>query len=249
SCRTGRGRPLPTSRRSRGGAGGAWCRWRLLRERWSRVADGCRRRRPRSLALPLPQLDLLGIVDGLEPHVHDLRGAGGHVLADVVRAYRQLAVPPADQHGVLDGRWPAHVDERVERGPRRATRVEDVVDEDHAHTVHVEVHLGALDDRLQGDLREVVPVEGDVELAERRAAAPVLLDETCEAFGEWHAARVDADHGEVIGALVALDDLVGDPLQGPVDVGGRHDRRLVVRLVLWGVTWHVGLLPGLSGPA
>ena len=54
---------------------------------------------------------------------------GRDVLADVVRADRQLAVPAVDEDGELDARGSAVLEQRVDRGADRASGEEHVVDE------------------------------------------------------------------------------------------------------------------------
>src|SRR5690606_9415220 len=124
-----------------------------------------------------------------------------------------------DHHRVLDTAGPAHVDDRVEGGPRCAAGVEDVVDQDDLGAVDVEIHLRALDDGLQRDLGEVVAVERDVELPYRGPRALELLDQRGKAFREGYSARVDSHQRNVPGALVPLDELMGDAPHGAVELG------------------------------
>src|SRR6267142_6766837 len=53
------------------------------------------------------------------------------VLADVVGANRQLAVPTIDEDGELDHLGPSEIDEGVERGPDRPPGEQHIVDQDH----------------------------------------------------------------------------------------------------------------------
>src|SRR5690606_11945582 len=115
---------------------------------------------------------------------------------------------------VLDRCRPAHVDDRIERGPGGATGEEHVIDQHDAGTVDVEVDLGALHHGLQRDLGEVVPVQRDVQLADHGPRALEPFDERGQTLRQGGAARVYADQGYVAGALVALDHLVGDPPHG-----------------------------------
>jgi hypothetical protein len=66
------------------------------------------------------------------------------------------------------------------------------------------------DDRLGPDLGKVVAVERDVEAALRHGLRLELRDLRGDALGQRHAAAAHADEHEVVGALVALDDLVRD---------------------------------------
>src|SRR5690606_10944993 len=94
---------------------------------------------------------------------------------------------------------PAHVDDRVQGGPRGAAREEYVVNEDDTSAVDVEVNLGALDDGLQRDLCEVVAVEGYVELAYRRPCPLELVDEIGQPLRQRRSARVYAHQRDVAG--------------------------------------------------
>src|SRR5436305_13542660 len=74
------------------------------------------------------QYDLVDLVDLDELHLNALVAVGRQVLANVVRADRQLAVAAVGQHGELHARGAAVVEERLDCGANRAARVEDVVD-------------------------------------------------------------------------------------------------------------------------
>ena len=88
--------------------------------------------------------------------------------------------------------------------------------------------------------RQVVAVEGDVEVAERHLGAGQLADQGVQAAGEHGAAGVDADEGDGLGAGVLLDDLVRDPHQraaqivaiehDPVGRVGLHTRPFLASL-------------------
>jgi hypothetical protein len=76
--------------------------------------------------------------------------------------------------------------------------------------VHVDRDSGPADDGLGPDLREVVAVERDVEAALWHRLRLELRDLRGDALGQRHAAAAHADEHEVVGPLVALDDLVRD---------------------------------------
>jgi hypothetical protein len=71
---------------------------------------------------------------------------------------------------------------------------------------------------------DVVPVKGDVELAERDLGAAQLVDAAAQPLGERHPARVDSDERDPREVGVALDDLVRDPRQRLRDRVGVEDR-------------------------
>jgi hypothetical protein len=171
------------------------------------------------------------------------------VLADVVGSDRELAVPAVDEHGELDARRAAVVEEGIDRGPDRPARVEDVVAEDAGHALEREVEPRGAHDRLRVEGRagvayvHVVAVKGDVEGPERDLAPAELLDEAPEPLGQRDAARVDADEGGALEVRVALHDLVRD-------ARNRAPQRLAVEqeLVRLCRRSHEPLLSGLTGP-
>ena len=73
------------------------------------------------------------------------------------------------------------------------------------------------------DLREIVPVEGDVHVAHGAGCALELLHIGGDVLGEGQAPAADAHQQDVVDALVALDDLVGEPGQRPLHRGLVHD--------------------------
>ena len=172
-----------------------------------------------------PQLDaVVAAVDLREAHPHVLARPGGQVLAHEVGPDRQLAVAAVDQDRELHRAWAAELGERVERGADGAAGEEHVVDQHHDPPADVDGDLGGAErrDRAEAD---VVAVEGDVERADRDLTAFELLDGGGQAAGDRGPAGVEADEDEVVGAVVALDDLVGDAGVGPAQVAGVEHTR------------------------
>ena len=72
---------------------------------------------------------------------------------------------------------------------------------------------------------QVVAIERDVERAGRQRLAGDRVQALAQALRQVHAAFADAHEGEVLDGPVALDDLVSDAGQRPVDpVGVHYDR-------------------------
>jgi len=117
----------------------------------------------------------------------------------------------------------AEVDEGVHGGPDGAARVQDVVHQHDRAPVDVERDLGALDDGLLGDHREVVAVERDVQRPDRDLDALVLGDRLGDPAGQRHASALDPDQHQPGRAGLLLDDLVGDARDRAADVLGGHD--------------------------
>jgi hypothetical protein len=141
----------------------------------------------------------------------------------MVGADRELAVPAVDEYGEPDRRGPAEVVHRVQRGPDRAAGEEHVVDEDHDLAVDPAWwHLGVVG-AAGRVLAEVVAVHRDVERADRDLGPLDLRDPLADPAREVYTAGRDAEQHQVIEALVALEDLVGDAGQCPGDVTGVQD--------------------------
>ena len=130
------------------------------------------------------------------------------------------------EDGELDSFGPPVFEERIDRRPNGASRVEHIVDEDHRQAFELEVELRVAHERLRparslaGAHVDVVAMEGDVELAEVELAARALGDQAAQALGERNAARVDADERDGLDVLVPLDHLVGDARKRPLDALG-----------------------------
>src|SRR5205823_3820677 len=104
----------------------------------------------------------------------------------------------------------------------RPAGVEDVVDEDARPSLEREVEPSGADERLRVQRRlaaahlDVVAVERDVQGAEVDLDAREVLDQAAQALRERNSARVDADERDPLEIGVALDDLVGDALERPL---------------------------------
>ena len=149
---------------------------------------------------------------------------GRQVLADEVGPDRQLAVAAVDQDRQPHGAGPADVVERVEGGPDGPAGEEHVVDQDHDLAVDAAGRdLGR--QQRPGRLEpQVVAVHRHVERADRDVVPLDRGDPLGDPPGQRHAAAGDAEQHQVAGALVALEDLVGDAGQRPRDVAVVEDR-------------------------
>src|SRR5262249_3407 len=162
--------------------------------------------------------DLVHAVRFREAHRDTLAAGRGEVLADVIGTNGELAVAAVDQDGELDRLRAPEVDQRVHRGARGAAREEHVVDEEDAPAFDGEGDGGSLHaGRLQAAV-EGVPLACAVDDPERNQRTALdLLQRTAQPLREVHAARADADQGQTLGVTVALDHLVRDPRERPLD--------------------------------
>ena len=124
-----------------------------------------------------------------------------------------------DQDGELDRARAADVVERVEGGADRPAGEQHVVDEDHDLAVDAAVRDVGVFESAGGpqprSSRYIVTSSAPTAAGRPSTAAIRLADPA----GQLDAAAGDAEQDDGLGALVALEDLVGDPGQGPGDVG------------------------------
>ena len=152
----------------------------------------------------------------------------------MVGADRQFPVAAVNQDGEADDPRTAEVDQGVQGGADGAARVEDVVDEHNNLVVDPGARqLGGVR-RARGLVREVVAEHRDVELADDRGGVDGGVgggDLGGEADGEGIAPARDAQQDEVLGALVGLENFMGDTSKRAVNVSlvednpGEHNLR------------------------
>src|SRR5262249_26563670 len=131
----------------------------------------------------------------------------------------KLSVAAVGEDGELDAVGAAVVEQRLDGGAHGATGVEDVVDQHHGHVVERELNVRGVDDRLALGTapRDVVAVEGDVQVAEWNRRVDQALDQLAHARRNDRSAPVDSHHGDALTARL-LDDLVRDPHEGAANV-------------------------------
>src|SRR3954468_21442866 len=102
-----------------------------------------------------------------------------------------------DKDRQLDALGTAVVEERLDRGANRSSRVQHVVYEDHGLAFEREVERGRAHDRLRMKRSaaaahlNVVAVEGDVDGTDVRRGAGAFVDEAPQALGDRNAPRLD----------------------------------------------------------
>src|ERR1700749_463594 len=96
-----------------------------------------------------------------------------------------------DEHGELDPGRPAVVEDLLDGGTHRSPRIQDVVDDHDRAPLDGEVKVGRKDDRGAGPDREVVAVEGDVDVAQRDGGVEQLADQRVQTGREDGAATMD----------------------------------------------------------
>ena len=133
------------------------------------------------------------------------------------------------QHGEPYRGGAADGAQRVERGTDGAPGVEHVVDQDDGPPVDPGARDPGGARGAGGIAAQIVAVHRDVERAVEvgevlpLGAALGARDLLGQAAGERHAAMRDSEQDQVLGAVAALEDLVGDARQRPPDlVGAQH---------------------------
>ena len=114
-------------------------------------------------------------------------------------------------------RGPPEVEHRVHRRAHRAAREHHVVDQHHALPVDRERHARRPRHRPHAARDHVVAVEGDVERADADRAARELAELRGDQLGHRLARRARSRPARVLGAGVALEDLVRDSRRGALD--------------------------------
>ena len=149
-------------------------------------------------------------------------------------------MPAVDQDRQPDRARATQVDHPVERRADRPPRVEDVVAQQHRASVQVEVDLGLLEQGLRRDRREIVPIEGDVEGADRERVGDEVGEAGRQTRRQRHSPRPDADQRQAREVLLTLRDLVGHPIDhapnaiGVQDLGFLDQLVRQIRASVWG---------------
>jgi hypothetical protein len=155
-------------------------------------------------------------------HFDILVAGAGDVLADVIGAYRHLAVAPVDQDRQLYGKGPAVVYQGIHGGTYSAAGMQYVVNEHHGLPVDIGRDIRALESRFNLSGVEVVAVEGEIQHPHGHPGLLVSFDALGQASGQGDAAGVQPDDYQVLGGLVMLDNLVSNTGEGAPDVLGIH---------------------------
>src|SRR5690606_15660492 len=156
----------------------------------------------------------LGAVDLHEPDLDALGGGGRQVLAHEVGPDGELPVPAVHEDGQAHGGGAAQIGDRVEGGPDGAAGEEDVVHEHDDGAVEGDTGQAVGHRGAGRAAAEVGPVEGDVHLADGGGGVEGRLDagqQGAQPPGQGRPAARDPHQDEILGALVGLEDLVGDP--------------------------------------
>ena len=132
-----------------------------------------------------------------------------------------MPVAPVDQYGQLDLAGPAQIVQGVEGGPDGAPGEQHIVDQHHIFAANVHRKAGGLDHRAAAFL-QVIPVQVDVQFRHGDAAALKAQDVLLQTAGQGYAPGMDADQYQVGAAAVPLQDFVGHPGQGPLNIRFVH---------------------------
>jgi hypothetical protein len=144
----------------------------------------------------------------------------GQVLADVVGSDRQFSVSSVSDAGELHACRSAVRKECFDRGPCRAPRVHDVVNEDAGGTLQLKVKFRCLDDRLNDRGRsiglhvQVVTMKRDVNSSEIWLDLGELTDQATQALRYRHPSGMYPNERYAGKIGVSLNDLVGDARDG-----------------------------------
>jgi hypothetical protein len=160
------------------------------------------------------------MVDLAESHLDDFLFRSLHVPADKGRLDRKLAMSPVDEHKQLHTPWTAVVEQRVECGPDRSSRVQDVVDEDNVTACNIESNRPGADYRPGIMRRQVVAIEAYVKNTRVNRLFFDAADQRAQAFRKRNPTAFDADKTQIAAAVALLYDFVREPNERALDLRG-----------------------------
>ena len=179
--------------------------------------------------ITVPALLLAGANPVQALATNKLQGTFGSATAAVtyaraghVRLGSQLPMAAIDEHRQLNFRRSSQIDQSVHGGPDGPAGEEHVVDQHDFQLGNFKRDRGGPEDRLILPQREVVPVECDVQFADRDLGPLDVMNAADKAMGQVHAPGPDAHQRQILNAFVALQDLMGDAGHGAGDVAGVH---------------------------
>jgi hypothetical protein len=142
--------------------------------------------------------DSLGAVHFLKFYFHDFATRGLHHPADVSGFNGKLAVAAVNQYKQLHARGPSMIKQRIQRGPNRPARVEDVIHEHDISSNYRKPNLVRMQDRPLAHSRKIVAVEVDVQDSNGNLQTFKTLNLRCEPLSHRSAAPFDPDKREPI---------------------------------------------------
>ncbi len=190
-------------------------------------------------------------IELFEQRVDPLRSGSRNVLANEVGADGHFTMASVEQHRQLNRGWSAKVHDGVDRGSNGTTRIQDLIDKHDVQSSEVSWQGAGSD--VWPTSGEVVPIEGDIEDAHRRADPFDLLNHDREAFGERSSSSEDTDERESFRSVIPFDDLVSDAYKGAPHLVAIHHlsslhRRSIKRKTrrFRGVNRRIGALRALT---
>src|SRR5580698_3346378 len=177
------------------------------------------------------QQDFLGAVDLAKFDLNNLIFGGLHSSSDECGFNRQLAMAAVDQHTQLEASGTAHAKQRVHGGTRCAASVKHVVYQHHRLILDGNAYVAFLYDGLGTASRKIVhkivSIEGNIEGAEQYRLLLDTLNNFRQPLGQGNAATPYADEGQIFDAIIFFENLMGQPDQGALYFGGRHQLRFL----------------------
>src|SRR5262245_2575688 len=124
---------------------------------------------------------------------------------------------PIHQNRELDRSWSSEVHQTVEGGANGTSSEQHVIHEDGAPVGEREWYLRAFDFEMIMATPQIIAVEGDIDHAQRHSLSLDGADLLRQPPGEMNPTRPDTDKHQILTALIAFQNLMGDARQGPVD--------------------------------
>jgi hypothetical protein len=134
-----------------------------------------------------------------------------------------------NQCSELDAVRTPQIGEGVERRPNRSSCVQHVVHQNDRPAVEWHRHVGGPQGTLWPSI-QIVSVHADVEAAPRNRLTFDLLESRCEALRQRDTPSLDTEENNIVQPSIALQNLVSDAPNGPIDVTRVHHTRHGIHL-------------------
>src|SRR6185503_5236699 len=145
-----------------------------------------------------------------------------NIFPDIRRLNRQLTMTSINQDGKLNFCRPSQIDQSIHRRANSPARKQHVVDQHNDPVGNIEWNRGFAENWLLLPQREVVPIEGNVQFADRHRCRFNLLYPPHQSMSQMHPSGANPDQRQCLDALIPLENFMGDAGERPGNVSRVH---------------------------
>jgi hypothetical protein len=158
------------------------------------------------------------VVDFTQLYFNYFAAAGLHGPSYEGSFNGKFAMPAIDQGKQLHAAWAPMIEERIERSPDGAARVENIIDENDVSPIYIKTKVARVEDGAYIFRCEIVPVKTDVQDSNIDRMLLDTVNQRGQPFGQRNAAPLHANQAKVFSAIILLDNLVGEANEGPLNL-------------------------------